>query len=146
HIFAMAACMDVPLCNGAQVVPLPRSALKALLDALTRTGVHVVPAVPTPIAALAEAARRAEPRLGSLEVVISGGAALPNEPRAAVAEDSDALLAEGYGVTEASPVVCCAALRVPSNPRSIGQPLPGTDIRFVDIDSGEPVPLGARGE
>jgi long-chain acyl-CoA synthetase len=42
--------------------------------------------------------------------------------------------------------VCCAALRVPSKPLSIGQPLPGTDIRFVNIDTGETVPLGERGE
>jgi long-chain acyl-CoA synthetase len=29
---------------------------------------------------------------------------------------------------------------------SIGQPLPGTDIRFIDVDSGQAVALGERGE
>src|SRR5690606_30732605 len=43
-------------------------------------------------------------------------------------------------------VVCCAALRVPSKPMSIGLPLPATAIRFVDIASGEPVRLGENGE
>src|SRR5690606_25589662 len=84
--------------------------------------------------------------LASLEVAISGGAALPDEVRAAFAKKSNATLAEGYGLTEASPVVCCAALRVPSKPMSIGLPLPGTDIRFVDIDSGRAVGTGENGE
>ncbi len=146
HIFAMTVCMNVPLCNGTQVILLPRFELKAFLGTLTRTGVNILPAVPTLIAALAKAGKLAEPHLGSLEVVVSGGASLPNETRAAFAKVSKALLAEGYGLTEASPVVCCAALRVPSKPLSIGQPLPATDVRFVDIDTGQPAPLGERGE
>ena len=146
HIFAMTVCMNVPLCNGTQVVMLPRFELKALLGLLTRTGANVLPAVPTLIGALAKAGEKAKPHLGSLEVVVSGGAPLPNETRAAFAQVSDALLAEGYGLTEASPVVCCAALRVPSKPMSIGQPLPATDIRFVDIETLEPVAPGERGE
>ncbi|MDP1730226.1 MAG: long-chain fatty acid--CoA ligase [Devosia sp.] len=146
HIFAMTVCMNVPLGNGSQVVMLPRFELKALLNLLTRTGANILPAVPTLINALAKAGKQAEAHLSSLEVVISGGAALPNETRAAFGKVSKALLAEGYGLTEASPVVCCAALRVPSKPMSIGQPLPATDIRFIDIDTNKPVPLGERGE
>jgi long-chain acyl-CoA synthetase len=146
HIFAMTVCMNVPLCNGTQVVMLPRFELKALLNLLTRTGANILPAVPTLIGAIAKAGKRAEPHLGSLEVAISGGAALSNEVRSAFSKVGKALLAEGYGLTEASPVVCCAALRVPSKPMSIGQPLPATDIRFVDLETGQPVPLGERGE
>lgn len=146
HIFAMTVCMNVPLCTGAQVIMLPRFELKALLDLLTRTGANVLPAVPTLIAALAKAGERAAPHLASLEVVVSGGAPLANEVRVAWSKVGKALLAEGYGLTEASPVVCCAALRVPSKPLSIGQPLPGTDIRLMDIESGEMAKLGERGE
>ncbi|RUT33078.1 long-chain fatty acid--CoA ligase [Arsenicitalea aurantiaca] len=146
HIFAMTACMNVPLCSGAQVVMLPRFEMKALLDLLTRTGANVMPAVPTLIHALGRAGPSAVSALSSLKVVVSGGAPLSDETRTLFARVSPALLAEGYGLTEASPVVCCAALRVPSKPRSIGQPLPGTDIRFVDIETGEPAALGERGE
>ena len=146
HIFAMTVCMNVPLCNGAQVVMLPRFELKALLDLLTRTGANVLPAVPTLVAALAKAGARAQPHLASLEAVISGGAPLPNETREAWSKVGEALLAEGYGLTEASPVVCCAALRAPSRNGSIGQPLPGTDLRLMDVDTGEMAKLGQRGE
>lgn len=147
HIFAMTVCMNVPLCNGTQVVMLPRFELKALLDLFARTKPNVLPAVPTLLAAIA---RAEDPdisaKLASLEVAISGGAALPNEIRANFAKKSKALLAEGYGLTEASPVVCCAALRVASKPMSIGLPLPGTDIRFVDIDTKKVAAIGENGE
>jgi long-chain acyl-CoA synthetase len=138
--------MNVPLCNGVQVVMLPRFELKALLNVLTRTGANLLPAVPTLVGALAKAGDKAKAHLTSLEVVISGGAPLSNEIRAEWKKVSEARLAEGYGLTEASPVVCCAALRVESKPMSIGQPLPATDIRFVDVDSGAVVELGKPGE
>lgn len=146
HIFAMTVCMNVPLCNGTQVVMLPRFELKALLNLFARTGANVLPAVPTLLNAIARAENVTSAQLASLQVAISGGAALSDEVRAAFGTKSKAILAEGYGLTEASPVVCCAALRVPSKPLSIGLPLPGTDIRFVDIDSGKQVGIGENGE
>jgi len=146
HIFAMTTCMNLPLAGGVQVIMLPRFELRALLDTLTRTGANVLLAVPTLIQALAKHGDRAAPQLQSLEVVVSGGAPLSDEVRANWSKVSKSLLAEGYGLTEASPVVCCAALAVPSKSLSIGQPLPGTDVRFVDADTGKIVPLGERGE
>ena len=146
HIFAMTVCMNVPLCNGTQVVMLPRFELKALLDLLMRTKANVLPAVPTLLNAIARADTATPEHLASLEVAISGGAALPDEVRNAFAKKSKAILAEGYGLTEASPVVCCAALRVASKPMSIGLPLPGTDIRFVDVDKHQEVGIGENGE
>ena len=146
HIFAMTVCMNVPLCNGTPVAMLPRFELKALLDLFGRTKANVLPAVPTLLNAMARAGSVTPARLASLEVAISGGAALPDEVRHAFGKKSGAILAEGYGLTEASPMVCCAALREPSKPMSIGLPLPATDIRFVDVDSGEPVGIGENGE
>lgn len=146
HIFSMTVCMNVPLSVGAQVVMLPRFEMKPFLSLLTRTGANILPAVPTLVQALSKAGDKAKPHLVSVEVTISGGAPLSDEVRHNWSKVSTALLAEGYGLTEASPVVCCAALRVPSKPMSIGQPLPGTDIRFVDIETGREVPLGERGE
>ena len=146
HIFAMTVCMNVPLCNGTPVIMLPRFELKALLGIFARTKANVLPAVPTLLSALARAEKVSQADIESLEVAISGGAALPDEVRHAFSRKSKALLAEGYGLTEASPVVCCAALRVPSKPMSIGLPLPGTDIRFVDVDTGKVARIGENGE
>ncbi len=74
----------------------------------------------------------------------AGGTALQKK----VADEWEAItgsqLSEGYGMTEASPVVT-------SNPRddirqgTIGVPIPSTDVRIVD-DSGNPLPVGSVGE
>jgi long-chain acyl-CoA synthetase len=146
HIFAMTVCLNVPLCNGTQVVMMPRFELKGFLDLLRRTRPNVLPAVPTLIQALSKVTSDDRAALGCLDVVVSGGAALPSETRANFTKVSDAIVAEGYGLTEASPVVCCAALRVPSKPMSIGMPLPATDVRFMDIENNQLAKLGERGE
>ncbi|MBE7733077.1 long-chain-fatty-acid--CoA ligase [Devosia faecipullorum] len=147
HIFAMTVCLNVPLSNGIPVIMLPRFELKDLLGVFARTKANILPSVPTLLNAVARADSVTPEQLASLEVAISGGAALPDEVRHAFAKKSSkAILAEGYGLTETSPVVCCAALRKPSKPMSIGLPLPGTDIRFVDVDSGEVVGIGQNGE
>ena len=146
HIFSMTACLNTPLAAGGQVVMLPRFEMKAFLSLMTRTGANILPAVPTLVQALSKAGDKAKPHLVSVEVTISGGAPLSDEVRHNWSKVSSSLLAEGYGLTEASPVVCCAALRVPSKPLSIGQPLPATDIRFVDIETSKVVPIGERGE
>jgi long-chain acyl-CoA synthetase len=146
HIFSMTACMNLPLSRGAQTVMLPRFELRALLDLIGRTRANILLAVPTLLHALIHAKRGGE-NLRYLEIAISGGAGLPNELHEAFAARFPVRLAEGYGLTEASPVVCCAALKVDSKPNSIGQPLPATDLRFGDLDDPhKTVALGQRGE
>lgn len=147
HIFAMTVCMNVPLCSGAQVVMLPRFDMKNFITLMKRTKPNVLPSVPTLLHALATKPDATREILAPLEVAISGGAALDSATRDAFAKKSDAILAEGYGLTEASPVVTCAALRTPSKPGSIGLPLPGTDLQFRDLEDPKKVlPFGERGE
>jgi long-chain acyl-CoA synthetase len=74
-----------------------------------------------------------------------GGAAMHH----AVVERWEALvgapLIEGYGLTEASPVVCFQPLNGERRPDTIGIPAPMTDVRLVD-DDGAPVAPGEPGE
>ena len=146
HIFAMTVCMNVPLCNGSMVAMMPRFEMKGFLELLKTTRPNILPAVPTLIQALCKLDAEQARLLDCVDVVISGGAALPSEVRGQFAKVSKAILAEGYGLTEASPVVCCAALRVASKPMSVGLPVPGTDVRFVDIETMQVAKLGERGE
>jgi len=127
-------------------VMMPRFELKSFLEMMARTKANVLIAVPTLILALAKAGDRAKEALGAVEIVVSGGAPLAAELRERWAKVSGARLAEGYGLTEASPVVCVAALTRESKLGSVGYPIPATDLRFVDVDTGEEVAPGQRGE
>jgi long-chain acyl-CoA synthetase len=144
HIFAMTVCMNTPLANGSEVVMMPRFDVKDFGNLLRRKRPTVLPSVPTLLGAIAKASSITTEDLKSLEVSISGGAALPADTRAAFAKKTDTLLVEGYGLTEASPVITCGALRQPSKPMSIGQPLPATDVAFLDLD--DPTKFVAQGE
>src|SRR5690606_8631238 len=147
HIFAMTTCMNLPLCSGSQVVMLPRFEMKAFIALMKRTRPNVVMAVPTLLHALATNKGVTADVLSSLQFAISGGSGLSSETREAFSKESGAMLAEGYGLTEASPVVTCAALHAKSPLGSIGLPIPATEVRFVSLDDPEQeMPHGERGE
>jgi long-chain acyl-CoA synthetase len=146
HIFAMTTCLNMPLTAGMTVFMMPRFELKGFLALLKRARPHLMPAVPTLISALANNATVTKENLASLELIVSGGAPLANEVRASFARKSDCQLVEGYGLTEASPVVACGPFHGVNKPMSIGLALPGTDIRFMDIETGRQADLGQNGE
>jgi long-chain acyl-CoA synthetase len=83
-------------------------------------------------------------------VCISGASSLPPQVQKKFMEITGGLLAEGYGLTEASPVTHCS--RVDKTMKtvkvgSIGLPLPDTDARIVDAETGEKMlPAGEVGE
>ncbi|MEK6233505.1 MAG: AMP-binding protein, partial [Planctomycetales bacterium] len=54
---------------------------------------------------------------------------------------------EGYGLSEASPVTHCGPTHQPTNPGTIGVPLPQTEVRIVDAETGtRDLPSGEVGE
>jgi len=80
-----------------------------------------------------------------LKASVAGGAALQHAVAERWQRVTGTPIAEGYGLTESSPVVAFNPLSGVRKPDSIGMPVPGTEVRLVD-DEGRPVPLGAAGE
>lgn len=80
-----------------------------------------------------------------LKAAGGGGAAMHHAVVKRFEQVTGAPLVEGYGLTEASPVVCFQPLSGTRVPDSIGVPVPMTEIRLVD-DDGREVPLGQPGE
>jgi long-chain acyl-CoA synthetase len=118
----------------------PHTSLQALVD----HGVTVVSGVPTMWAAWAELASADPKAMAGVRLAVSGAAPLPVEVRRAVRERFGIELAEGYGLTEASPAVT-SGLGHDAPDGSIGVPLPGVEIRLID-PSGEDALVGDPGE
>jgi long-chain acyl-CoA synthetase len=81
---------------------------------------------------------------------VSGAAALAPDVAAAVRRRFDVWVHEGYGLTEASPVVTTSAVAPEPRAGSIGPPLPGVEVRLLDAEgnnvlAGDPGELLVRG-
>jgi long-chain acyl-CoA synthetase len=81
----------------------------------------------------------------SLRTCVSGGAALPVAVLNDFEKTFDAIILEGYGLSETSPVTTFNHPDAERRPGSIGTPIEGVQVRLVD-ENGNVVPSGSPGE
>jgi long-chain acyl-CoA synthetase len=147
HVFANATVLNRTVNNGGEIVMLPRFEAKAALAAVNRTKVTALPGVPTMYQALLDCSDIEQTDFTSLRACISGGAPLPAELKSRFETLTGAVVIEGYGLTESSGVVSCNPYDGLNKLGSIGQPVPGTDVKLLDKeDPTKPAPLGEPGE
>ena len=145
HSFGATVCMILPLLVGAANVLLPRFVPPDVLEVLERAAITVFAGVPSMYNALVRVRGDRRPDLSRLRLCVSGGAPLPVELLHAFEERFGALLIEGYGPTEASPVVSVNPIDGRRRIGSAGLPIPGVELRVVD-DQSRDVPTGEVGE
>ena len=139
HIFGLAAGFLQVCWAGATVVLTERSAPADIADILRGHRVSALAGVPTTFRMLLDLPPddlRAATE--DLRLCTSGGAPLPPAWLAAFREATGLSIVEGYGLTEAGPVVTSNALGSPPKPGSVGRPLPGVEVRLVDAE-GRPI-------
>jgi long-chain acyl-CoA synthetase len=83
--------------------------------------------------------------LASLEIGISGGAALSMAIYEKFCARYGIDIFHGYGLTEASPVVSWNNINIPNKPATVGKPVPDCVVAIHD-DHGNPLPPGVEGE
>ncbi|MGK4001227.1 AMP-binding protein [Sorangium sp. So ce1036] len=81
---------------------------------------------------------------GNVRFLISGGAALPKDT-AAVFKGLGLPLAEGYGLTEAAPLLTVARPSPAGSPGHVGKPIPGVQLRIANPDASGVGEVLARG-
>lgn len=147
HVFSMTAVMNFALATGSEIIMLPRFDLKQVLKIIQKDKPTIFPGVPTIFAAIGHKKGIEHLDLTSLDFCISGGASLPASVRQAFEAQTGGTLVEGYGLSEASPVLTCNPCNLAGKAGSIGLPLPGTEIEIRDFDHLENVvKIGEKGE
>jgi long-chain acyl-CoA synthetase len=146
HSYGMTMVMNLAIACAGAIVLLPRFVMKDVLRAIARFRPTVFPAVPTMYNAIAHHPLATRYDLRSIRVCISGAAPLPLEVMEAFEGVTGARLVEGYGLTETSPVTHCNPVYGERRVGSIGLPVPMTDARIVDTESGRALPAGEVGE
>ena len=147
HVFAMTVVMNMSVHIGAEIVMHPRFVLDDVLRDIPRKRPTLMPGVPTMFNAIANHPRVGEVDLTSIASCISGGAPLPVDVKQRFEALTGAVVFEGYGLTEASPVCTCNPMKGANKAGSIGQPVPGTRIVIVDRDDpSREMPPGEAGE
>lgn len=147
HVFANATVLNRTIGNGGEIVMLPRFEATQALEAINRTHVTAMPGVPTMYQALLDNPALPKTNFASLRACISGGAPLAAELKAKFEAVSHSVVIEGYGLTESSGVISCNPYEGENKLGSIGQPIPGTEVKLADKeDPTKPAPAGEPGE
>ncbi|MCK4340800.1 MAG: AMP-binding protein [Phycisphaerae bacterium] len=144
HAFGFTANTVVPLVMGATVHYLPRFSPATVVNYIAEKQVSVFITIASMFGALAARKSATPTQFASLTHPVSGGEPLPAKVAEIFEQRYGVRLLEGYGMTEASPVV---SLNTPQAYRagSVGRPLPGVTVTAVAED-GRGLPPGEDGE
>ena len=147
HIYGMVVVMSLGMANGATVVSMPRFDLEEFLGTIEKQKVTIAPLVPPIVLGLAKHPAVEKFDLSSIRLVFSAAAPLG----AGITDEASAKLncpvAQGYGMTEASPVTHLSPTEgdlIKSG--SIGRVIPSTEVKIIDVDSGNELCTGEEGE
>ncbi len=146
HAYGLTVSMLTGWAKCSTIHLYPRFETRAVLDLIETQRPEIVPAVPAMLSALNHQMRDKPHDLSFIRFVISGASALDANVRTEFEKHGIGAVVEGYGLTEASPVTHANPSGAANRPGSIGKPLPDTEARLVDPDSGVEVGDGRVGE
>ncbi|MCW2783876.1 MAG: AMP-dependent synthetase and ligase [Marmoricola sp.] len=137
HVYGLNAVLGQVLRQHARMVLVDGFDPEGSLDIIEDEAISVLPVAP-PVFAYWMQVPGLEDRLGPVRTVLSGSAPLGPELTAAFTAKTGLAIQQGYGLTEAAPVVTSTQCSADPDPGSVGAPLPGISIRLVDETGGEP--------
>lgn len=141
HVYGMSVVLNSTLTAGLKVIVLPRFSTKDTFEAVKKHRPTSFPGVFSMYIALMGSPLfpRYKQYFSGIKRCISGAAPLPAEVAKNWNSSTGALVVEGYGLSEASPVTHANPMddQAKVKPGSIGIPFPDTDAKIVDLETGE---------
>lgn len=146
HIFSLTVCAFCFLKMGASVVLVtnPKD-ISSLIRLLRRTSYSVLIGINTLCNALLQHPDFKRLSFKTLKMVIAGGMPVQSAMAEAWQRVTGKVIIEGYGLTEASPIVTINRTDEPKFTGSVGFPIPSTEVS-IRQDEGKPLPIGEIGE
>jgi long-chain acyl-CoA synthetase len=144
HIFGLNVVLGLSLARGATVVLVQRFDPSTALDTIAERKVTVIPGAPPLWLAFSHFDEAPADSFATVRLALTGAAKMPEEPTRHLHERFGLTLLEGYGLTEASPIVTSSA-GMSQKVGSVGKVLKGIEVRLVD-DHGDDALRGDAGE
>ena len=148
HVFGLIGTLFMPTSIAATmvIVPNPRDT-RALIRTLARNPITMLPAVPALFGAICNHPGIEDVDFSAVKICISGAAPLPTAVIQRFEELTGCRIVEGFGMTEVSLSTHANPYGGTQKEGSIGLPIPSTEVRIVDIETGKvDVPPGEEGE
>lgn len=152
HAFGLSLSLLCAVGLAATQVILPKFSADMVLTAWKRRPATFFPGVPVMFERIVTRATATGADLSSCKVAVCGAAATPKAVAQAWEEATGGIIIEGYGMTEASPIILGNPISPTRRSGALGVPYPSTEVRLIDPDnperevaSGEIGELVARG-
>ncbi len=145
HSFGQTVSLNASVLVGATLTLVPKFDPGEALRTMDRDNVTHFYGVPTMYGALLHHPDRGDYDLSTLRVCMTGGSSMPVEVLRGFEDAFGAIVLEGYGLSETSPVSSCNHPDKERKPGSIGTPIEGVEMKIVDENDAD-VPQGEVGE
>lgn len=147
HMAGFTAVMNVCIYKGWTDILIPRPEPKTVVDLTLKHKPTIFLAVPTIYTGILADSRFTNADLSHIKVFFSGAAPLALDTIKALEKAANVPIVEGYGMTESTTIVTLTPCGGKLKPGSVGVPVPETDLRIVDLETGEQdLPIGEAGE
>ncbi len=146
HSYGLTACINLGPLVGATLILLPRFDVEETLKTIARERPSIFPGVPQMFQSLAHFPDVRKFGVASIRLCISSGSPLPVEVQEEFEKLTRGRVVEAYGLTEAAPATHCNPFSGRRRHGSIGLPLPDTQARLIDPETGADVGVNQPGE